>query len=69
MPTQVNNQRIATNTLLLYGRILLTIAVSLYMSRAVLNALGVKDYGIYNVWTDRTYTDEFKNIQWAAASH
>ena len=44
-----NNKRIAKNTLLLYGRMLLTMAVSLYTSRVVLNTLGVVDYGIYNV--------------------
>ena len=49
MPTQVNNQLIAKNTLLLYGRMLLIMAVSLYTSRVVLNTLGVEDYGIYNV--------------------
>ncbi len=49
MPAQVNNQRIAKNTLLLYGRMLLTLVVSLYTSRVVLNTLGVEDYGIYNV--------------------
>ena len=49
MPTQINNQRIAKNTLLLYGRMLLIMAVSLYTSRVVLNTLLVEDYGIYNV--------------------
>lgn len=44
-----NNKRIAKNTLLLYFRMLLTMAVSLYTSRVVLQALGVEDYGIYNV--------------------
>ena len=44
-----NNQRIAKNTLLLYFRMLLTMAVSLYTSRVVLQTLGVEDYGIYNV--------------------
>lgn len=44
-----NNKRIAKNTILLYGRMLLTMAVSLYTSRVVLNTLGVVDYGIYNV--------------------
>ena len=47
--TQSNNKRIAKNTLLLYGRMLLIMAVSLYTSRVVLNTLGVEDYGIYNV--------------------
>ena len=49
MPTQVNPQRITKNTLLLYGQMLLIMAVSLYTSRVVLNTLGVEDYGIYNV--------------------
>lgn len=44
-----NNKRIAKNTTLLYFRMLLTMAVSLYTSRIVLKALGVEDYGIYNV--------------------
>lgn len=44
-----NNKRIAKNTLLLYGRMLLMMLISLYTSRVVLSALGVVDYGIYNV--------------------
>lgn len=44
-----NSRRIAKNTLLLYFRMLLTMVVSLYTSRVVLAALGVEDYGIYNV--------------------
>ena len=49
MPTRVNPQRITKNTLLLYGRMLLIMAASLYTSRVVLNTLGVEDYGFYNV--------------------
>lgn len=44
-----NNKRIAKNTIFLYARMLLTMAVSLYTSRVVLATLGVDDYGIYNV--------------------
>ena len=44
-----NNKRIAKNTLLLYLRMLLSMIVSLYTSRVVLQSLGVVDYGIYNV--------------------
>lgn len=44
-----NTKRIAKNTLILYVRMLFTMIVSLYTSRVVLNALGVEDYGIYNV--------------------
>lgn len=47
--TSENNKRIAKNTLLLYVRMLLLMVISLYTSRVVLNALGVDDYGIYNV--------------------
>ncbi len=44
-----NNKRIAKNTLMLYFRMILTMLVSLYTSRVVLNTLGVEDFGIYNV--------------------
>lgn len=44
-----NNNRIAKNTLLLYGRMILMMAIALYTSRVILNTLGVVDYGIYNV--------------------
>ena len=45
----INNKRIAKNTLVLYCRTLVVLVVSLYTSRIVLNALGVEDYGTYNV--------------------
>lgn len=44
-----SNKRIAKNTIMLYFRMLITMAVGLYTSRVVLNTLGVEDYGIYNV--------------------
>lgn len=44
-----NNKRIAKNTILLYFRMFIMMAVSLYTSRAVLEVLGVEDFGIYNV--------------------
>ena len=47
--TSENNKRIAKNTLLLYFRMLFLMVVSLYTSRVILNALGVEDFGIYNV--------------------
>ena len=49
MTQKENNKRIAKNTLLLYFRMLLTIAISLYTSRVVLSTLGVEDFGIYHV--------------------
>ena len=44
-----NNQRIAKNTIFLYVRLAIVMIVNLYTTRIVLNALGVEDYGIYNV--------------------
>ena len=43
-----NNKRIAKNTLFLYLRQILVMAVSLYTVRVVLEVLGEEDYGIYN---------------------
>ena len=47
--TSANNKRIAKNTIFLYLRMILLMAVSLYTSRVILSSLGVEDYGIYNV--------------------
>lgn len=47
--SSVNNKRIAKNTLYLYFRTFFVMAVSIFTSRIVLDALGVEDYGIYNV--------------------
>ncbi len=44
-----NNKRIAKNTLLLYFRMFITMTVTLYTSRVIINALGIEDYGIFNV--------------------
>ena len=44
-----SNKRIAKNTIALYIRMMLQMAIGLYTSRVVLNALGVNDFGIYNV--------------------
>ena len=42
-----NNNRIAKNTFFLYLRMFITMAVSLYTVRVVLNVLTVEDYGVY----------------------
>ena len=44
-----DTKRLAQNTLMLYFRQFLIIAVNLYTIRVVLNTLGANDYGIYNV--------------------
>lgn len=43
------NQRIAKNTIFLYCRMLLTMFVSLFTSRIVLQVLGAEDYGLYSL--------------------
>jgi len=47
--SQINNRRIAKNTIYLYLRTLFVMVVSLYMSRVILQVLGVDDYGVYQV--------------------
>lgn len=49
MSNNTNNKKIVKNALFLYFRMLLILGVTLYTSRVVLNALGVEDYGLYNV--------------------
>lgn len=49
MTEQSANKRLAKNTILLYVRMIILMLISLYTSRVILNALGVVDYGIYNV--------------------
>ncbi len=48
MPS-ADNKRIAKNTIMLYIRMAVTMLVSLYTSRVVLEALGVDDFGIWSV--------------------
>ena len=45
----VNNKRVAKNTLFLYLRMIIVMGITLYTTRALLAALGVEDYGVYNV--------------------
>ena len=46
-PNMVTQNSIAKNTFFLYVRMLLSLIVSLYTARIVLDVLGVDDYGIY----------------------
>lgn len=47
--TSEQNKTIAKNTFYLYLRLIVSMVISLYTSRAILEALGVEDYGIYNI--------------------
>lgn len=49
MESYIDNKRIAKNTMYMYVRMLVILVVSLYTSRIVYNALGVENYGLYNV--------------------
>lgn len=49
MNNSEKSKTIAKNTLFLYLRMLFLMAVNIYTSRVVLQAIGVEDYGIYNV--------------------
>ena len=49
MSDNVNVNRIAKNTMLLYIRMIVLMVISLYTSRVVLKILGVEDFGVYNV--------------------
>lgn len=41
--------RVALNTGILYGRMVITMGITLYSTRLILNALGSTDYGIFNL--------------------
>lgn len=44
-----SNKRVAKITLILYARMIITMAIGIWTSRLVINALGITDRGIYNV--------------------
>ena len=49
MDQSANNKRIAKNTILLSIRMVFVLLLGLYTTRVTLKALGVDDFGIYNV--------------------
>lgn len=49
MNSESSNKRIAKNTLIVYIRLFVVTVVGLLTSRFVLQALGISDYGLYNV--------------------
>lgn len=49
MSHNTSNSTIAKNTIFLYFRMLLTMAIGLYTSRIVLQVLGIDNYGIYTL--------------------
>ena len=64
----VNGKRVAKNTMMLYIRMLLIMAVSLYTSRIVLKVLGVEDFGIYNIVAGIVVLFSFLNSAMSSAT-
>lgn len=62
------SKRIAKNTFFLYFRQLLTMLVAIYTSRIILQALGVVDYGVYNVVGGMVAMFSFLNSSLAQAT-
>ena len=66
--SQDNSKRIAKNTMMLYVRTFLIMLVTLYTSRAVLQILGVEDFGIYDVVGSVVTMFSFINLSMATAT-
>lgn len=68
MPVEHHGKRMVKNSLILYLRMFLTMGISLYSSRVVLNVLGIEDYGIYNVVGGVVAMFSFLNASMSSAS-
>lgn len=60
--TVSNRKRVAKNTVYLAIRQLIVMAITLYTSRIILEALGVVDFGVYNVVAGVTMTFTFISV-------
>lgn len=65
---QIDNKKIAKNTIYLYVQMIVVMVVGLYTVRSVLDILGVIDYGIYNVVGGVVAMFSFVNSTLASAS-
>jgi len=61
-------KRVAKNTGILYGRMLVTVFISLYTTRLVLNALGAADFGLFNLVAGLIAMLGFLNASMAGAT-
>jgi len=61
-------KRVAKNTGILYGKMLITVFISLYTTRLVLNALGTSDFGLFNLVAGAITMLGFLNSSMAAAT-
>lgn len=62
------NSNIAKNVIMLYIRIAVNMLLGLYSSRVILNALGVSDYGIFNIVCGVVVLFSFFNDSMSAAT-
>ena len=53
------SKRIASNTMILFVRVVVTMVINLYAVRVVVKALGVEDYGILNAIAGVVLTSTF----------
>lgn len=60
--------RVVKNTFILYGRMAITVFFSLYTTRLTLSALGVTDFGIFNVVAGAILLLTFLNTAMSAAT-
>jgi O-antigen/teichoic acid export membrane protein len=60
--------RVAKNTGILYAKMAITVFISLYSTRLILNALGAEDYGIFNIVGGTIAMLGFLNASMAAAT-
>ena len=66
--SQSNSKQILKNALFLYLRMFISLIVSLYTTRIVLDVLGVVDYGIYSVVGGIVIMFSFLNVSMSSAT-
>ena len=67
-PPTSDRNRVVNNTIFLAVRLLIVMGVAFYTSRVVLEALGIIDYGVYNVVAGVTSTFAFFSIAFASST-
>ena len=65
---EASTKRITKNTITLTLRMFITMGISIYSSRIILQALGVVDYGIYNVISGVISMFSFLNTSMVAST-
>lgn len=66
--TVSSNRLLARNAVIMYLRMLVTVVISLYSARVVINTLGLSDYGVYSVVSGFLLLFSFLNGSMAGSS-